>query len=293
MAAHVKWAKQLRQLGEVAGDGGVLIREVRAKMPEVLRQSLTGSYTTWVMFCAAVRAISVETLQDKKWQINRLAAIEDQLKMRQESEDAIAALTSRMTSISIERPVAQQQTTTPRVPYTPRGPFQTPSSSPTTPQQRATPWVFRAQAVTVADRAPQMTVETSPPPLTEAGWATYKRNITDYNKKWGPNAKPTVANPYPLSPGTVERGSGECYACGKRLFPWHGAAQCPGLYVPQTERDWRVDPVNQRRSTRFTPATPGTPSPIPVGVVVVEQTGEGLTVEEWMGAWGKGDESHA
>ncbi|KAJ7884965.1 hypothetical protein B0H13DRAFT_905467 [Mycena leptocephala] len=75
------------------------------------------------------------------------------------------------------------------------------------PGQRALP---RRLGAPPDDPAAAVTIH----PRNQAGLAAYAQQITAYAQKHG-TLKPSEERPYPLTPGTVAVGSGECHKCGR------------------------------------------------------------------------------
>ncbi|KAG1811768.1 uncharacterized protein BJ212DRAFT_1239216, partial [Suillus subaureus] len=48
---------------------------------------------------------------------------------------------------------------------------------------------------------------------TEAGYAVYGEQLRQWAVKWGEGARCTEKTPFPLTPGTVQVCSGECFRC--------------------------------------------------------------------------------
>ncbi|KAJ6448005.1 hypothetical protein C8R47DRAFT_937730, partial [Mycena vitilis] len=75
-------------------------------------------------------------------------------------------------------------------------------------------------------------------PRTPAGAAAYKKQVAEYTQKYGAR-KLSEDRPYPLTPGTVAVGSGECHKCGTM---GHFSADCTTaatLLIPEVEVRWR------------------------------------------------------
>ncbi|KAJ7203282.1 hypothetical protein GGX14DRAFT_324598, partial [Mycena pura] len=126
-------------------------------------------------------------------------------------------------------------------------------------------------------------------PRNQAGLAAYAQQITAYTQKHG-TLKPSEERPYPLSPGTVAVGSGECHKCG---MVGHYNADCTAasaLLIPDTEFRWRqiVQSIHTRiaRNARTT------------AVNIVADAGEDVfgtaeydqaVIEEYLRSQGKGE----
>ncbi|KAJ7453559.1 hypothetical protein B0H11DRAFT_1679450, partial [Mycena galericulata] len=75
-------------------------------------------------------------------------------------------------------------------------------------------------------------------PRNQAGLAAYTQQMAAYTQKHG-TLKPSEERPYPLTPGTVTVGSGECHKCG---MMGHFSAECTAavnLLIPDIEVRWR------------------------------------------------------
>ncbi|KIK41122.1 hypothetical protein CY34DRAFT_49195, partial [Suillus luteus UH-Slu-Lm8-n1] len=49
---------------------------------------------------------------------------------------------------------------------------------------------------------------------TPNGQAAYEEQIRQWEMRWGRGARCTEQSPYPLTPGTAQICSGECFRCG-------------------------------------------------------------------------------
>lgn len=278
VAKHVKWAREIQMLANEAEDRGILIGEVRGKMPRPLKDLVNGRFDTWGQFVSAVTRVSVQDLREKKTQHDEFAAMEERLKA---NDSIVTALSAQLATINMRQisawtnPLAQPIFATPAPQTTPQTPL-----PPTNPRaMNATPYAQtpgtpfggrlgfqrwpRAPVPTEPPRdlAPEVTVSVDPPPHNPEGLVQYRKNIREYERKWGQYTLPTPFNPYPLSPGTSPLGSGECYNCGK-TDPPHRMAECIQLPVPRTEMEWRRREGARLRYATPYPPTPGTPTPV-------------------------------
>lgn len=72
-----------------------------------------------------------------------------------------------------------------------------------------------------------------------AGLAAYALEMTNYNRKHGARAgKPSEERPYPLTPGTVAVGSGECHRCGLMGHISTACTASDNLVIPEIETRW-------------------------------------------------------
>ncbi|KAJ6476970.1 hypothetical protein C8R45DRAFT_1102257 [Mycena sanguinolenta] len=94
-----------------------------------------------------------------------------------------------------------------------------------------------------------------------AGLPAYTQQIAAYTQKHG-TRKPSKERPYPLTPGTVAVGSGECHKCG---LIGHFSAECTtatNLLIPDIEMRWRQIVQSIRTRAAWT-----TPAATPVNVI--------------------------
>ncbi|KAJ7938752.1 hypothetical protein B0H13DRAFT_2301397 [Mycena leptocephala] len=73
---------------------------------------------------------------------------------------------------------------------------------------------------------------------TAAGQTAYAQQMAAYTQAHG-TSKPSEDRPYPLTPGTVSVGSGECHQCGQLGHFFDKCTAATERHVPETERRWR------------------------------------------------------
>ncbi|KDQ19206.1 hypothetical protein BOTBODRAFT_171145 [Botryobasidium botryosum FD-172 SS1] len=255
---HVKWAARVRDLGEAVDTGGLLIKSVVEKTPPTLQVLLTSTYMTWTKLHNAVANIPMATLLEKKKSEQKTAAMEAQLQQL-------------MMQLSIWQQGGRGAPPSGPSAYKPR------STTPYTPSSQ-TP------AQSFIDREPRLEYRRGPFPATPAGATEYQEAIAAYARKFG-NARPSLSNPYPLSPGTSPLSSGECYRCGK-AEPRHTQGECRvPTRIPSMEREWRRHPAHRRGVQRPFGQGAG------VGAVFATDWEELMTWAEYYAEQGKEEES--
>jgi len=93
-----------------------------------------------------------------------------------------------------------------------------------------------------------------PYPKTTEGKAAYEMAMQAWWGRNGFNGTPTNVDLIPLTPGTAQTGTRDCYACGRNdrgdmCFP-HTSENCTITpKIPQKERNWRAACGSQVRAT--------------------------------------------
>jgi hypothetical protein len=72
-----------------------------------------------------------------------------------------------------------------------------------------------------------------------AGRAEYARRVTIWEAAYAGMHPRLELVGYPLSPGTVAPGSGECFSCGKVTTPLHRSNKCTDTKIPRKEATFR------------------------------------------------------
>ncbi|KAG1812772.1 uncharacterized protein BJ212DRAFT_1276045, partial [Suillus subaureus] len=73
---------------------------------------------------------------------------------------------------------------------------------------------------------------------TDTGHTAYGEQLRQWSVKWGERARCTEKTPYPLTPGTAQICSGECFRCGAH---GHIRPRCPipaDAQLPKNESIW-------------------------------------------------------
>ncbi|KAK7033710.1 hypothetical protein R3P38DRAFT_2519578 [Favolaschia claudopus] len=246
---HVQWARRMRPLC-VKDTTGLLIPQVRKKLPRAVRNLIQGTFTDWTVFLQAIRDISVTDLEDEIEKEKRLRSHDAAL------QSPTAPLRAAMAKATLATPSATRT-------YTPSGPtirrIPAPanfdpfaSTGPMHPANIFAPGRARPNfppstpslQVPVAQRLATMERNLPPHhPNTGAGQAAYAQQVVEYKSKYGDNPSPNEFRPYPLTPGTQPLDAGACYDCGHRghvAKDRQGNPTCPTPQaLPELERRWR------------------------------------------------------
>ena len=286
--SHIDWAIRVRAAADDIGDpNGNMIPQAKANLPRTIRGLLpAGSDKDWDTFVEAVSLIEISKLLD---------AVEDRRDI-QDIKSIHSAYTSPTPTPTPPTPSTPYRTpyrtayqrlipTTPSTPSTPSPIQHTPSAPPpTTPmnRNRALPFASASSSgsTLVHTQAPATPLSRSssnettfhkwatiamannqPFANTQEGHAAYNKALSDWNAKYGIDAKADWHTwPVPLKPGTSPLGSSECYNCG---IAGHGRATCPNPLnsIPKREADWRarINGIVHPKRARFNqPESPGT-----------------------------------
>ena len=75
-----------------------------------------------------------------------------------------------------------------------------------------------------------------PYPDTQEGRRAYEADMTKWHVRYGDANRADETRPYPLTPGTLPVGQGECFWCGR---DWHGMNNpCPANVIPLAGNQW-------------------------------------------------------
>ncbi|KAG7529020.1 hypothetical protein FFLO_05813 [Filobasidium floriforme] len=207
---HVTWARKLAVASQGAGqdpDNNNAFLVLNNLGPQIRNLvSSTGCSSSVSRICQKIEGLSSM----------EITAIKDAVE--KESENAKMRAQIAMLQRQILRSPSEM---TPQI-YTPPTAYQQPSGQ--------------------ENRAPQ---SLGPFPQTTEGMDAYKRAVADFYKAWGANSFASLSRPFPLSPGTDEAGSNECFKCGKAD---HLRAQCTASYtLPENEQRYRGSVMKQKR----------------------------------------------
>jgi hypothetical protein len=263
--SHIVWADKMETLvkGAKIETTTTYIGHVRKELPKPIREKVGAGYTDWLSFLDAVRNVDIDHIRDgadmwKKEQDEKEGTRKRMLNLEKLTNSPTAPLRQQMTTFGIgnTNSTAQQPRQAPIVPANPfmgatggRGNlFQTPQTG--NSPQNSTP---RAPA-TLADRTALLACLQKFPhhPDTEPGRQAHRAQQAEWVKTHGVNAFVTESTPYPLRPGTLPVGSGECFTCG---FSGHmgrrDGSTCGGnKALHPHEQTWRSISSRILRQTR-------------------------------------------
>ena len=264
--SHIVWADKMLTVvrGAKLETTTTYIGHVRKELPKLLREKVGAGHTDWTAFLQAVRDVDVDHIRDgvdiwKKEQEEQNALKKRIQQLEKLTASPTAPLRQQMSTFSIGNP-SPNPTGPPQHATTPQGnPFTSttggrgnllypPQTRP--PQQNSTP----RPPPTQADRdALQLRLQKYPHhPDSEAGRQAHRAQQADWAKTHGLNAFVTESTPYPLRPGTLPVGSGECFTCG---FTGHmgrrDGSTCDGnRALHPHEQTWRAICSRILRQTR-------------------------------------------
>ena len=271
MTGQARWANRILALSALAEDPSCAsLHSIREGMPDIMKKLVRGEFKTWELFCAAVKAVSDDEVKMAVNEEKRITAIEQESK-RLRAQIAIqqsptAPLRAAFGGFNIARPrpmAAPPLTETQffqggtmsdnNIFHATRNPNPTSSTPPVV--QRITTG-FRANHLRHADLSAN-TKDMIHHGDTPAGQAAYKEQVAAW-KRANPQKQRGGDEyaPYPLTPGTLAVGTGECHTCGLR----HPAGT-PHLRpeVDPFETTYRRIAGHIIRTSRNTPANPTPP----------------------------------
>ncbi|KAI6016336.1 hypothetical protein PISMIDRAFT_29233 [Pisolithus microcarpus 441] len=194
---HMLWAEKVKRLVLSMGDAeGTLIVCTIEGAPQVLRDELDKDYSSWEEFVTAVR--NIKQMSNLSIQMGSISAREAARPMpaTQPQGQLIAASQQGFTTQGASWGLGL-------------GMYQRAQQVPLTRLQ------ILKKVNAILHR-----------PNTEAGRCQYKADIEVWHKTHGYNAPPSLERPYPLKPGTVAAGTGECFMCGLITEPPHVGSMC-------------------------------------------------------------------
>jgi hypothetical protein len=257
--AHIAWADDMAAAvkGAKLETTTTYIGHVRKDLPKILREKVGTGHADWGAFLQAVRDVDADHIRDGVDTWKKEQEVQEALRKRIQQLEKLTAsptapLRQQMTTFGIgNSPRTPQQTSTP----TPTNPFASSAGGhgnlfqPTQPKSTNT-----RPPSTLADRTALLACIQKYPhhPDTEAGRQAHRAQQADWARTHGLNALVTEATPYPLRPGTMPVGSGECFTCG---FSGHmgrrDGSTCGGNRALHThEQNWRAICARILRQTR-------------------------------------------
>lgn len=229
--SHVVWANKVERLAlELKDVGGLLIPSTRKNLPRALRLLIGTQHKTWDVFCDAVRDVSITELEERQEHEAEQRALQSTIaRLEQLQNSPTKAIRDALAAASLGPPLAQPRFPSPR----PSAPAPAPRPATSTSGPAAAPPQYRPDS----ERLPDLKRFALPvhPDNTE-GRAAYQAQLAVWNAA-SMGRPPNEFRPYPLTPGTAQILSGECWKCG--LVGHLNTACTAPVQLPQMEQKWR------------------------------------------------------
>ncbi|KAG2018482.1 hypothetical protein CC2G_007912 [Coprinopsis cinerea AmutBmut pab1-1] len=255
--SHEAFADELLALAKEARieETSTYIWKVREEFPASLRERVGTGYPTWVVFCAALKAVDgrvlAEVMEREREREEKIAAMERaQQAAAAETSRQIAALTAQLNALTTSstgnihrRPASGPQTTT-RAPVALGS--QNPSAGPTVSNDK---WERLPEVVTEEmRRRTRELLELYPQqPNTPEGIREWKNQAVRWVTANPGERRSTGLTGFPLSPKARPVCSGECFKCGQGGDDdprgAHLGTACPRPrteWIPRAEGSWRA-----------------------------------------------------
>ncbi|KAJ7186255.1 hypothetical protein GGX14DRAFT_581178 [Mycena pura] len=221
---QVHWAVKVAAIAARIEDDGGLIPQALKNIPDSLLLRLGPKRKTWADLVQTIKDIPSSDVAGVRRLEDRLASMETLIGNLQRAapQTPTRGLAKAFSGLAASSPGRNDPNRRILFPQAPAG---------AAPAAR----IYRGDSERLAMiQAAPVTIQ----PRTPVGQAVYAREITAYVQKHG-NLRPSEERPYPLTPGTVAVGSGECHKCGTM---GHFSAECPAtgsLLIPAVEIRWR------------------------------------------------------
>jgi hypothetical protein len=226
--SHIAWADKMATAvkGAKLEETTTYIGHVRKELPKLLREKAGAGHADWTEFLQAVRDVDIDYIRDGAEAWKKDQQEQETLRKRIQQLEKLTAsptapLRHQMTSFNIgnqqtSNQPSPQQTSAPSNPFASTGggsgnlfysnqPRLTPQAS-----QPSRPPPTQADRTALLVRLQKYVHH----PDTEAGRKAHQAQQADWAKTHGLNTIVTESTPYPLRPGTLPVGSGECFTCG-------------------------------------------------------------------------------
>ncbi|KAJ7340026.1 hypothetical protein DFH08DRAFT_938796 [Mycena albidolilacea] len=213
---HVRWARKVAELGARVDKDSALITQLGPKRE------------TWAELVQAIKDIPTATMVSMRREGDRIASLEAGLiaanatiaALQQTSTCGLTAAFSGMAASSPARACADPV----------RRNLFSAANTAAKPTPRYRPDQERLQMIRAAPVMLQ--------PRTPAGQAAYVQQMAAYMQAHG-MSKPSEDRSYPLTPGTVAVGLGECHQCGQLGHFFDKCTAAVERRVPEAGTRWR------------------------------------------------------
>ncbi|KAJ6577028.1 hypothetical protein DFH09DRAFT_1311040 [Mycena vulgaris] len=234
-------AGRLLELAKLAGIDTTAsgIWQARDALPEVIRDKVPAAQRDWKSFTDAIKGIDRVHIREGATKAKKALEMERAIQeLRDKTRQVPTTPVSKMSA-----QLAQTALATPRANATP--PAQNPfgagggrgnlfGSTPTIQTTTLTKEEV-AKMKEVSEKLGRALLRDD-----AQGRAEYARRVTIWETAYAGTRPRLELVGYPLSPGTVPPGSGECFACGKITTPLHRSNECTdAARIPRKEATFR------------------------------------------------------
>ncbi|KAJ6571986.1 hypothetical protein B0H19DRAFT_908998, partial [Mycena capillaripes] len=236
---HVNFASKLLETAKLAKIENTTngIWQSRDGLPEVLREKVSAAQASWITYTDALKGVEREHIREGV----------EKAKKAQEMERMVRELAARdkvrqapLTPVSkMSAQLAQAALMTPRTNSAPPGTntFGPGGGRGNLFGQSATGGPAESMTPEKLGKLREVVGRLSRALLRDdsAGRAEYGRRIALWENTYAGTRPRLEEVGFPLSPGTVAPGPGECFSCGKITTPTHRSQECTAEKIPRRE----------------------------------------------------------
>lgn len=220
---HMVFADKALDLAKRAGidNGSSSIWAVRDHLPDIIKEKVGESQTSWHSFCNAIKAVELGHIRDGVKKYKEMMA----------EKEVMTARLARLESAGVIAPPSPTAGIRNQMSRTTISANQPNQAGGGRPANNANPNPFnaggggrgnlfapgapRAPATEAQKQAVRTRIATYPlQPDTPAGQGAYREQLRAWRGQFG-DQKATEVTGFPLCPGSDPPASGECYACGR------------------------------------------------------------------------------
>ena len=229
MTGQARWANKILALSKLAEDPSCAsLHSIREGMPDIMKKLVKGEFKTWDLFCAAVKAVSDDEVETAVSEEKRITAIEQESKrLRAQLASPTAPLRTAFGGFNIARPRSQATPPLTEAQFFQGGTMGSNNifQPPLNPNPQPAPVVLRTTTGFRANHLRHADLSANTKDMvhhgdTPEGRTAYLEQVAAWKR-----ANPQKHRggdeyaPYPLTPGTLAVGTGECHMCGVRHPP--------------------------------------------------------------------------